>query len=53
MIAKFLEWLLGFFSKKPAKQEAIEKRIEDGEKKLKEIANEKNSDDDLVKYLND
>jgi len=49
----FLEWLLGFFSKKTEKQEVLENRVEEHKEKLKEIEDEELSDDDITDYLND
>jgi hypothetical protein len=51
MIKKLLEWILGFFDK-PVKQKRIEKDIKKHEERLEEIKDEKNTDDDLVDYLN-
>jgi len=52
MIVKFLEWLLGFFSKKTEKLQTIEKRIEDNEKKLEEIRDEKTDIDSVLDRFN-
>ena len=53
MISKIIAWIKEFFRKKPKKQNELEKIVEDHEKKLKEIEDEKLDLDDINDYFNE
>ena len=50
MIKIFLEWLLSFFDTKEEKN--TKQKIKDIEEKIKEVQDEKLSDNDIIDHLN-
>jgi len=53
MISKIIAWIIELFRSKPKKQKELERRIEEDEKKLEEIEDEKMDDDAINDYLNE
>ena len=52
MLVKLLEYLLGLFKPKTKELNELEQIVKDHEKKLKEIKDEKMSNDDITDHFN-
>lgn len=53
MIGKIIEFILSLFRRKSKKQSELEKIVEEHEKKLKEIKDEKHDIDSVADYFRD